>query len=144
MMFKIKLAITISVLTCLLTAAVTHGDEFEIGWYAVAGGGESPSVGGEFSLSGTIGQPYGAAGPMSGGEFEAQGGFWVAAAPACACLADVNGDGDRNAADIQGFVDCLLAAGTSCDCADVDGLPGVDFDDLTVFVNDLLDGSDCP
>jgi hypothetical protein len=37
----------------------------------------------------------------------------------CTCLADVNGDSDRDARDIQAFVHCLLGSGTECGCTDV-------------------------
>jgi hypothetical protein len=43
-------------------------------WFTIDGGGGT-STGGVYSVSGTIGQPD--AGPMSGGNFTLEGGFWA-------------------------------------------------------------------
>jgi len=118
----------------------THADTFEVTSYTIDGGG-GYSAGGMFELEGTIGQPD--AGYMAGGDFELEGGFWTAAIPTCACLGDMNGDGKRDGADIQSFVLCLLDGG-SCQCADVDGMNGVDIDDTTAFVANLLSAPGCP
>jgi hypothetical protein len=45
-----------------------------VDWYKVAGGG-STSSNGQYSVSGTIGQPD-AGGPMTGGNYSLTGGFW--------------------------------------------------------------------
>jgi hypothetical protein len=47
---------------------------YSIDWYKVAGGGGT-STNGQYSLSGTIGQPD-AGGVMSGGNYSVTGGFW--------------------------------------------------------------------
>ncbi|HEV8694834.1 MAG TPA: hypothetical protein VGQ93_11730 [Lysobacter sp.] len=46
---------------------------FRIDWFSIDGG-SGASSGGQFSLSGTIGQPD--AGAMSSGDYELVGGFW--------------------------------------------------------------------
>jgi hypothetical protein len=46
---------------------------YSINWFTVAGGGGTSS-GGQFSVSGTVGQSD--AGVMSGGNFTLTGGFW--------------------------------------------------------------------
>jgi hypothetical protein len=79
---------------------------------------------------------------MSGGNYELAGGFWVVS-QVCPCIGDVNGDGKRDGVDVQKFVDCLVA-GEGCSCADVDAINGVTFDDVVVFVSDLLAGITCP
>jgi hypothetical protein len=64
-------------LLCLLSSAFcihAAAQSYSIGWYKVSGGGGT-STNGQYSLSGTIGQPD--AGVMSGGNFELQGGFWA-------------------------------------------------------------------
>jgi len=48
-----------------------------IDWYEVAGGGGT-STNGQYSVSGTIGQPD--AGSMTGGNYSLTGGFWSAIA----------------------------------------------------------------
>ncbi|MEE8170648.1 MAG: hypothetical protein V3T70_08880 [Phycisphaerae bacterium] len=64
--------------------------------------------------------------------------------PTCACLADVNSDTLIDGEDAQEFMDCLLATGSNCACADVDGVAGVGIGDVTAFVNELLTGASCP
>ena len=65
----------------LLLAVAAHAQNFTIDWWTTAAGGNS-SAGGNYTLTGTIGQPD--AGKMSGGGFTLQGGFRsvVAALPA--------------------------------------------------------------
>ncbi len=58
----------------LLGLAVPASAQFAIDWWTVDGGGGASS-GGNYALSGTIGQPD--AGSMSGGTFILQGGFWA-------------------------------------------------------------------
>ncbi len=47
--------------------------QYEISWYTIDGGG-GQSSGGQYMLSGTIGQPDAAY--SAGGDFEVLGGFW--------------------------------------------------------------------
>lgn len=51
---------------------------FDLSWNTVDGGGGTSSIGGPYSLGGTIGQPD--AGTLSGGSFTLDGGFWAAVA----------------------------------------------------------------
>jgi hypothetical protein len=51
-----------------------QGQIYSIDWYKIAGGGGT-STNGQYSLSGTIGQPD-AGGPMTNGQFAITGGFW--------------------------------------------------------------------
>ena len=127
----------------LLIARQVFG-QFEINWHTVDGGGATMvSTGGGFDVAGTIGQPDAQPAPlMAGGSFELTGGFWPVA-NVCYCLADMNGDGKRNGADVQKFVQCVVAGG-NCSCADVDAAGGVTMSDVPVFVSDLLGGQVCP
>lgn len=116
----------------------------DLSWHTVDGGGAMSSAGGDFTLSGAVGQPDAQVTPvMAGGSFEIIGGFWSVASEVCNCPGDMNGDGARNGRDIQQFADCMVGAGT-CDCADIDGVPGINFGDVTDFVSDLLAGAACP
>jgi hypothetical protein len=128
----------------MISAGAAVAQDYAIDWNTVDGGGEMWSTGGDYELGGTIGQPDAGAmtGTGPGGDYTLSGGFW--AVPPCWCLADVNNDGQRNAADIQNFVECMLDTGTNCACADADGNPGLTLDDVTAFVADLLDGAACP
>ena len=57
----------------LCVARIAGAQNYAIDWYSIDGGGGT-STNGQFSLSGTIGQPD--AGHMSGGSFTLDGGFW--------------------------------------------------------------------
>ncbi len=118
---------------------VTAGD-FEIEWYTVDGGGEMRSSGGDFELSGTIGQPD--TDEMSGGPYTWDGGIW--AVPPCWCMSDMNNDGLRNGRDVEDFIRCMFATGSNCACADVEPGGYLDMDDVAEFVNGLLAGDACP
>ncbi len=121
-------------------ASVALAQTYDLTWHSIDGGGGF-SAGGGFELEGTVGQPD--AGFMTGGNFELSGGFWAGAVPQCACLGDMNSDGDRDGADISAFVGCVIGGG-SCVCADVNGMNAVTLADVTVFVSDLLSGTGCP
>ncbi len=66
-----KILLIISLL--LITAAV-HAQQYSIDWYKTSGGGGT-STNGQYSVTGTIGQPD-AGGAMSGGSYSLTGGFW--------------------------------------------------------------------
>lgn len=128
---------------CLMaySALAVLADDHALDWCTVDGGGAMHATGGVFELSGTIGQPD-AGTLMTGGDFELSGGFWTT--PACWCLSDVNHDGRRDGHDVQNFIDCLLAGGSDCSCADVDANGVLNLADVAVFVDDLLAGGACP
>lgn len=54
-------------------ASASSAQSFTINWFTIDGGGGT-SVGGSYSVRGTIGQPD--AGTLSGGNFTITGGFW--------------------------------------------------------------------
>lgn len=123
-----------------LTTAGFAGD-LTLEWNTMDGGGQMEATGGDFELSGTLGQAD-AGTVLTGGDLQLVGGFWTT--PPCWCLSDINNDGLRNGDDIQDFVTCLLASGSYCPCADLvtDGV--VDMADVATFVTGLLSGSSCP
>ena len=61
------------VATLLLGATCTHAQSYFLDWFTIDGGG-GVSSGGNYTLSGTIGQPD--AGTLSGGNYTLEGGFW--------------------------------------------------------------------
>jgi hypothetical protein len=69
-----KIFLTILVLTVWATLSVS-AQSYSISWYKVAGGGGT-SAGGNYSVSGTIGQPD-ASSAMTGGNYSLTGGFWA-------------------------------------------------------------------
>jgi hypothetical protein len=97
--------------------ALVGAQEYDLSWYTIDGGGVVRSTGGDFELSGTIGQPD--AGIMAGGEFELTGGFWFQIPPT-----DCNEDGVVSLFDYQDFNGCKsgpsLPTPSHCLCFDVD------------------------
>lgn len=68
---------TLWLLSILLAAPATAGEDFSIPWHTIDAGGEMFSSGGDFELSGTVGQ-WGAseARQLGGGQWRLTGGFW--------------------------------------------------------------------
>ena len=62
---------------CLLLLACprANAQSYSVDWFKIAGGGGT-STGSVYSVSGTIGQ-HDAGGPMSGGNYSLNGGFWA-------------------------------------------------------------------
>ena len=58
----------------LLNGAVVRAQPYSVDWFKVSSGGGT-SLGGAYSLSGTIGQ-HDAGGPMTGGNYSLTSGFW--------------------------------------------------------------------
>ena len=56
-------------------AAKASAQSYAVDWHTIGSGGGT-STNGQYSLSGTIGQPA-AGGPMTNGQFSVTGGFWV-------------------------------------------------------------------
>jgi hypothetical protein len=67
----------LTVMPLLHAPLLLNAQSYSIDWHNIAGGGGTSS-GGQFTLSGTIGQHD--AGKMSGGGFALEGGFWSAVA----------------------------------------------------------------
>ena len=66
------LALLLSMIITQLSTALAQN--YSIDWYKVAGGGGT-STNGQFSVTGSIGQPD-ASGAMQGGNYSVTGGFW--------------------------------------------------------------------
>ncbi len=106
--------------------------DYDLSWHTVDGGGVMFSAGGDYELSGTIGQPD-AGEPLVGpGEsgYELTGGFWFEIAPG-----DCNTDGGVNLFDYDSFEACLGGPGggalsPECACFDLDGNGTVDMLDF--------------
>lgn len=115
-----------SVVLCLAATSVT-GEEFDLSRQSIDGGGVMHSTGGDFELSGTIGQPD--AGILVGGDLELTGGFWFGLPPT-----DCNDDGSVNLLDHDSFTQCLTGPGgvviAGCECFDVDRSGTVDLRDF--------------
>jgi hypothetical protein len=114
-----------------ITASAASAQVFSIDWHRVAGGG-GQSSGGDFAVSGTIGQAE-AGSPMTGGDFSLTGGFWAASGSGgnpCGCAADYNQDGGTDGADVAAFfADWEMGSG----CADTNQDGGIDGADVATF-----------
>ena len=108
------------------------GGGFDLTWNTIDSGGVLRSVGGDFELSGTIGQLD--AGQMTGGNFALSGGFWFEIAPG-----DCTEDGATNLVDYLQFTECFSGPlvggiGPIClACFDMDADDDVDLVDFAAF-----------
>jgi len=72
---KIKIFLLISVMSLLAMASVSAAGSYQINWWTVdSGGGTIQSGDGQYTLSGTIGQPDTSL--STGGGYTLNGGFW--------------------------------------------------------------------
>jgi hypothetical protein len=69
-----KFILIFALLIPTLIPTIGFTQSYSINWHKVAGGGGTSS-GGNYSISGTIGQPD-ASGAMTGGGYSLTGGFW--------------------------------------------------------------------
>ncbi len=78
--------------------------DYDLSWFTIDGGGDMWTTGGDFELSGTVGQPD-AGVVLTGGGFELVGGFWAlpTTGPAI-CVGDLNCDGLIDFGDINPLV----------------------------------------
>ncbi len=111
-----KSAITLLAI-CLLNIPVLG--QYEISWSTIDGGGGTSS-GGDFVLSGTIGQPD--AGVMAGGSYVLSGGFWPGSKW---CFVDLP--------DLFNFLQDWLKTGAGCagDLNDDNSVDLVDYNIIT-------------
>jgi hypothetical protein len=125
--------LTVEITLLLFAATGTLAADFSIDWWTVDGGGEMFTTGGDFELSGTIGQPDGNPVVMAGGDFELTGGFWPGVGQFC--FADLDGDGEIGLGDLA----TLLAnygttSGMAYEDGDLDGDEDVDLADLAALL----------
>ena len=136
-----RLVKIVTVVVLIAASGWASGQEFEIDWHTIDGGGDMFSTGGDFELSGTIGQPDARTRPMTGGEFSLVGGFWAVAREACIIVpGDFDEDCDVDLADFVTFQQCFAGPGEApapaCPSgvnADFDGDTDVDVVDFHAF-----------
>lgn len=79
----ITMVVAIALLLAVSTA-LAQGDDYDLYWWTVDGGGGSVSDGSSgYTLMGTAGQPD--AGELAGGSYTLNGGFWQGGASAEGC-----------------------------------------------------------
>ena len=113
----------------VLAGLTLANDDFGIVRWTIDGGGMMWCTGGDFELSGTIGQPD--AGIMEGERFTLTGGFWFEEPPG-----DYNSTGSVDLLDYGDLEPCLLGPDTGvaegCECFDVDASGTVDLLDFAI------------
>jgi hypothetical protein len=120
-------------------ASLANADDFALDWWTVDNGGVVFATGGDFGLSGTIGQPDASPVLMTGGVFTLAAGFWPVS---YSCAGDMNCDGVVDFRDINPFVLALTNWGAylqqypDCDIylADINGDGYVSLTDINPFV----------
>jgi hypothetical protein len=120
------------IVAALLFTSISYGD-YQIVWYTVGGGG-GQSAGGQYVLTGMIGQSdtsYSASGHFgllgsTGGNFELLGGFWSGGP---LCFVDFE--------QFSTFAEYWLETGSNLP-ADLDGNGIVNLYDLKLFVEEWL------
>ena len=125
------------IMLAFITVGATVADEFDIDWWTIDGGGGMFSTGGDFELSGTVGQPDASIGLMAGGDFELSGGFWPGVA-VVSIPGDSDGDGDVDLDDFEQFAGPCFGGpdapvAPECAFADFDGDGDVDLGDFADF-----------
>jgi hypothetical protein len=134
-------ALAVSVGAALLITPVAVA-QYDIDWYTFDGGGDMWTAGGDFALSGTIGQPD-AGVTMTGGDFALTGGFWPGAAEGEFCFGDLDGDNDVDLADLaQLLANYGTTSGAEYEDGDLDGDGDVDLADLAGLL--AVYGTSCP
>jgi hypothetical protein len=135
--------LTLATVALFATVSVLAND-FSLDWWTVDGGGEMWTTGGDFELSGTIGQPDANTTVMTGGDFELVGGLWaVSLAEPEPIPGDLDGDGDVDLGDLA----ALLASYGACEgdpdynpAADIDDSGCVDLSDLATLLSHYGEG----
>lgn len=121
---KTRMLLMVSIVSLTIFASVSYGD-YQIVWSTIDGGG-GQSSGGQYKLTGTIGQPDAAY--SAGGDYEVLGGFWPGGP---LCFVDFE--------HFARFAQYWLETGSNLP-ADLykDEYNIVDFYDLGEFVNEWL------
>jgi hypothetical protein len=124
---NVNMFVVLMVAVCLLSINGTASADYRIVWSTIDGGG-GQSSGGQYKLTGTIGQPD--ASYSASGNYELLGGFWPGGP---LCLVDFE--------QFSLFADYWLETGSNLP-ADLDGNGIVNLYDLKLFVNEWL--CSCP
>ena len=137
---KLMYALSIG-LTLALVSNTSFGD-YTIDWWTIDGGGEMFTTGGDFELSGTIGQPD-AGVLMTGGDYALAGGFWAGGAAEPFCFGDLDGDGVIGLSDLAQLLSNYgTPSGAVYEDGDLDADGDVDLADLAALL--AVYGTTCP
>ena len=137
-MSKRRSKLIVGVTAALLVATGVAAENFDLSWSTIDGGGVLFSSGGDWELSGTIGQPDAAV--LRGDEYTLTGGFWFATP-----YGDCNHTGGVNLLDYDAFAACLSGpevkqTAPDCSCFDIDRDQDVDLSDAAEFQASFTNG----
>ncbi len=134
--------LTLGIIVLFATASVAASD-FSLDWWNIDGGGEMFTTGGDFELSGTIGQPDANTIAMTGGDFQLTGGFWVISFVGPEPIpGDLDGDGDVDLTDLaQLLANYGVTEGATYEDGDLDGDGDVDLSDLAELLAHYGEGA---
>jgi len=126
----------------LVALAVSAPADFVLDWHTIDAGGSMRTAGGDFELSGTIGQPD--AGGMTGGDYALAGGFWPGVSSESEpCFGDLNGDLTIDLADLAQLLGSYgTTSGATYADGDLNGDGAVDLSDLAALLG--VYGTSCP
>jgi len=134
-----KLSLTLAVAVATTAAPA---DDFSLDWHTLDGGGAMNMTGGNFTLSGTVGQPD-AGGPLTSGDFELVGGFWAGAVADPFCFGDLDENGEVDLNDLATLLGRYgTTSGMTYADGDLDDDGDIDLDDLAYLLG--LYGYVCP
>jgi hypothetical protein len=120
----------------LACAASAASAQFSIPWHSIDGGG-GRSTGGNFTLTGTIGQVDAFECTLLSANFQLAGGFMAGFAEP-GCPADLTIDGQVDSGDLERFIQRFIVQDTSVADLTCDGQ--VDSGDLELFIQRFLGG----
>jgi hypothetical protein len=126
--------IKLAALIPLFAVNSATAQDYELDWWTVDGGGGMWTTGGDFELSGSIGQPD-AGVTMTGGDFDLTGGFWAGSAEEPFCFGDLDGDSDIDLADLAQLLGNYgTPSGGVYEDGDLDADGDVDLADLAALL----------
>ena len=131
------------IIAMLAIVCVAGADSFTLEWSTIDGGGEMWTTGGDYELSGTIGQSDASLTVMTGGDYELAGGFWAGAAEEPFCFGDLDGDGAIGLSDLAQLLSNYgTPSGAVYEDGDLDADGDVDLADLAGLL--AVYGTTCP
>ncbi|MHC4442833.1 MAG: hypothetical protein ACYTF1_14350 [Planctomycetota bacterium] len=129
--------IILLMLLAILPVMAQVGGNYDLSWNTIDGGGEMFSVGGTYSLGGTIAQYDASVLAHAGGNYVINGGFWEGAAGGGKVKPDFDKDGDVDQYDFDAFQACasgpMIPRPAGCEEKDFDTDNDVDQDDFGIF-----------